>query len=110
MDAGMKRVEESYRSLGDGMEKLKEDAAGLKERITAVGDAMASKMGDLQRTADDIGSVANRSLENQARLLDGQEKAIEGLHDLHSFAEEALEKSTGNDVFCCRLMIRGLND
>jgi hypothetical protein len=50
-------------------------------------------MQDLQGTADEIGSVSRRSLENQAQLLDGQSKAMEGLNSLYSFHSKALEES-----------------
>ncbi|XP_062188990.1 protein GAMETE EXPRESSED 1-like isoform X2 [Phragmites australis] len=94
VEAGMARVVESYRSLGSGMDKLREDAVGVERGIRAVGDAMSSKMDGLQRTADDIGSVAGRSLENQMQLLDGQAKAMRGLNDLYSLQAQALEESS----------------
>ncbi|KAL6657397.1 hypothetical protein ACP70R_005177 [Stipagrostis hirtigluma subsp. patula] len=91
--AGMARVQESYRSIGDGMDKLREGTVGVEKEVRAVGDAMATRMDGLQRTADDIGAVAGRSLENQMELLDGQAKAMRGLNDLHSFQAQALEES-----------------
>jgi hypothetical protein len=50
-------------------------------------------MKDLQSTANDIGSVAGKSLENQRQLLDGQSRAMEGLNNLYSFQAKALEES-----------------
>ncbi|OEL36916.1 Protein GAMETE EXPRESSED 1 [Dichanthelium oligosanthes] len=93
IDAGMVRVEESYESLGNGMDKLKEETGYIQREIKSVGDSMSSKMQDLQSKADDIGSVAGKSLENQMHLLDGQNRAMEGLNTLHSFQEKALEES-----------------
>ncbi|CAN6226488.1 unnamed protein product [Urochloa humidicola] len=93
VDAGMAKVEESYRTLGDGMERLREGAAGVEREVRAVGDAMAARMDGLQRAADEIGSVAGRSLENQMRLLDGQAEAARGLNELHGFQALALEGS-----------------
>ncbi|CAM0951547.1 unnamed protein product [Alopecurus aequalis] len=93
IDAGMERIDESYKSLGSGMDKLKEEAVGIQKEIRTVGDSMSSKMKDLQGTADEIGSVTGRSLENQAQLLDGQNKAIEGLNGLYSFQSQALEET-----------------
>lgn len=93
IDAGMERIQESYESLGSGMDKLKEEAVGIQKEIRTVGDSMSSKMKDLQGTADEIGSVTGRSLENQAQLLEGQDKAMEGLSSLHSFQAKALEES-----------------
>jgi chromosome segregation ATPase len=93
VDAGMARVEESYKTLGDGMDRLRDDAAGVERGIRAVGDAMSSRMDGLQRTADDIGSVAGRSLENQMQLLEGQAKAMRELNELHGFQARALEES-----------------
>ncbi|KAL5205480.1 hypothetical protein ABZP36_033689 [Zizania latifolia] len=93
MDAGMARIQESYESLGNEMDKLKEEAVDIKSEIKAAGESMLSKMHDLQSTADDIGSVADRSLENQMQLLDGQSKAMDGLNNLHSLQAQALEES-----------------
>jgi len=93
VDAGMARVEESYKTLGDGMDRLRDDAAAVERGVRAVGDAVASRMDGLQRAADDIGSAAGRSLENQMRLLDGQAKAMRELNDLHGFQARALEES-----------------
>ncbi|RLM84380.1 hypothetical protein C2845_PM04G33840 [Panicum miliaceum] len=93
VDAGMARVEESYKTLGDGMDRLRDDAAGVERGVRAVGDAMSSRMDGLQRTADDIGSVAGRSLENQMQLLDGQAKAMRELNELHGFQARAVEES-----------------
>nr|QGN65386.1 GEX1 [Oryza coarctata] len=93
IDAGMARIQESYESLGNGMDKLKEEAVDIQREIKTVGDSMSSKMQDLQSTADDIGSVAGKSLENQMQLLDGQSKAMDGLNNLYSFQAQALEES-----------------
>lgn len=93
IDAGMERIQESYESLGSGMDKLKEEAVDIQKEIRSVGDSMSSKMLDLQGTADEIGSVTGRSLENQAKLLQGQSEAMEGLNSLYSFQSQALEES-----------------
>ncbi|KAG8050074.1 hypothetical protein GUJ93_ZPchr0009g194 [Zizania palustris] len=93
IDAGMARIHDSYESLGNGMDKLKEEAVDIKSEIRAAGESMSSKMQDLQSTANDIGSVADRSLENQMQLLDGQSKAMDGLHNLYNFQAQALEES-----------------
>ncbi|WVZ65105.1 hypothetical protein U9M48_014525 [Paspalum notatum var. saurae] len=93
MEAGMARVQESYERLGNGMDKLKNETGYMQKEIKSVGDSMSSKMKDLQRTADDIESVAGKSLENQQQLLDGQTRAIEGLNNLHRSQAQALEES-----------------
>ncbi|KAL5200994.1 hypothetical protein ABZP36_035348 [Zizania latifolia] len=93
IDAGMARIQESYESLGSGMDKLKEEAVDIQSEIRTVGESMSSKMQDLQSTANDIGSVAGKSLENQMQLLDGQSKAMDGLNNLYSFQAQALEES-----------------
>nr|QGN65295.1 GEX1 [Oryza punctata] len=93
IDAGMLRIQESYESLGNGMDKLKEEAIDIQREVKAVGDSMSTKMQDLQSTANDIGSVAGKSLENQMQLLDGQSKAMDGLNNLYSFQAQALEES-----------------
>ncbi|KXG35721.1 hypothetical protein SORBI_3002G217300 [Sorghum bicolor] len=93
IEAGMTRVEESYERLGNGMEKIKEETGHMQREIKSVGESMSSKMLDLQRTADDIGSVASKSVENQKQLLHGQTRAMDGLNKLHSSQAKALEES-----------------
>ncbi|KAF0915241.1 hypothetical protein E2562_034607 [Oryza meyeriana var. granulata] len=93
IDAGMARIQESYESLGNGMDKLKEEAVDIQREIKTVGDSMSSKMQDLQSTANDIGNVAGKSLENQMQLLDGQSKAMDGLNNLYNFQAQALVES-----------------
>ncbi|CAL5088122.1 unnamed protein product [Urochloa decumbens] len=90
---GIARVEESYKSLGDGMDRLNEETGHVQREIKRVGDSMSSKMEDLQNKTEDIVSVAGKSLENQRQLLDGQDRAREGLNDLHRFQARALEES-----------------
>uniref|UniRef100_A0A0E0I5E7 Uncharacterized protein n=1 Tax=Oryza nivara TaxID=4536 RepID=A0A0E0I5E7_ORYNI len=91
--AGMAQVEASYRSIGEEMGRLKQEAMGIEREVRAVGDAMAARMVDLQSAADDIGAAAGRSLENQMLLLDGQAKAMEGLNHIYSFQAQALQES-----------------
>ncbi|KAE8787327.1 protein GAMETE EXPRESSED 1-like [Hordeum vulgare] len=93
IDAGMARMEEEYARLGEEMGRLKEEAAGIEREVRAVGDAMAARMEALQRTAEEIGSVAGRSLENQRELLEGQANATRALGELHGFLAQALEES-----------------
>jgi conjugal transfer/entry exclusion protein len=101
IEAGMTRVEESYERLGNGMDKLKEETGYMQKEIKIIGESMSSKMQDLQSTADDIGSVAGKSLENQMQLLYGQTQAIDGLNKLHSFQAQALKESRYyNHMYC----------
>ncbi|WVZ85493.1 hypothetical protein U9M48_032415 [Paspalum notatum var. saurae] len=93
IEVGMSRVEESYESLGNNMDNLKEEAGYIQTEIKSVGNLMSSKMQDLQSAADDIGSLAGKSLESQMQLLDGQTQAMEGLNNLHKFQAQALEES-----------------
>ncbi|KAI5008731.1 hypothetical protein ZWY2020_009779 [Hordeum vulgare] len=92
IDAGMARVEEEYARLGEEMGRLKEEAAGIEREVRAVGDAMAARMEALQRTAEEIGSVAGRSLENQRELLEGQANATRALGELHGEAVQRLAR------------------
>jgi chromosome segregation ATPase len=103
IEAGMVRVEESYERLGNGMDKLKEETGYVKREIKNVGESMSSKMQDLQRTADDIGSVAGKSVENQKQLLNGQNQAMDGLNKLHSFQAQAIEESRYYDIHMYRV-------
>ncbi|KQK12919.2 hypothetical protein BRADI_1g06880v3 [Brachypodium distachyon] len=93
IDAGMERIQESYEKLWNGMDKLKEETVDIQREIRNVGDSLSSKMEDLQGTADKIGSVAGKSLENQMQLLEEQSKAMAGLNSLYSFQSKALEES-----------------
>ncbi|XP_044322312.1 protein GAMETE EXPRESSED 1 isoform X2 [Triticum aestivum] len=93
IDAGMARVEEEYARLGEEMVRLKEEAAGIEREVRAVGDAMVARMEGLQRTAEEIGSAAGKSLENQRELLEGQANATRALGELHGFLAGALEES-----------------
>jgi hypothetical protein len=53
---------------------------------------MAARMERLQRTAEEIGSATNRSLENQKELLDGQLTAMKGLAELRGFMARELQE------------------
>lgn len=91
--SGMASLQESYKSLDDGMLKLREEAVEIEREIQVVGSSMSSKMQNLQSKADDIGSVAGLSLEKQKQLLDRQALALEGLDFLTKFQSQALEES-----------------
>ncbi|KAF8719691.1 hypothetical protein HU200_024436 [Digitaria exilis] len=93
IDAGMARLKESYESLGNEMDKLTQETGYIQREVKSVGDSISSKMKDLQSTADHIGCVADKSLENQMQLLAGQSRAMEGLNNLHTFQAQALEES-----------------
>ena len=93
IEAGNARVEESYERLGNGMDKIKEETGSMQREIKSVGESISSKMQNLQRTADHIGSVTGKSLENQKQLLNGQNQAMDGLNKLHSFQAKSLEES-----------------
>jgi chromosome segregation ATPase len=105
IDEGIARVEDSYQSLGKGMDKLKEETGHMKREIKIVGDSVSSQMEDLRSKADDIGSVVGESLENQKQLLDSQNRTMEGLNNLRNYQEQALEESrycvcTAHPVTC----------
>lgn len=93
LEAGAARLQESYETLGSEMDKLREETMDIEREVKVVGDSMASKMRDLQITADDIGSAAGVSLEKQKQLLDGQAVALEGLDFLRKFQSQALEEN-----------------
>lgn len=90
---GMALLENSYDNLGVEIMKLRNEAVEIEKEIGKVGDAMFSKMSDLQSKADDIGDIAGTSLDKQKELLDGQSVALEGLHFLTKFQSQALEES-----------------
>ncbi|KAL5701863.1 hypothetical protein ACHQM5_027154 [Ranunculus cassubicifolius] len=93
LETGMTMLQESYKNLGQDIEKLRNEAIEIEKEINAVSNRMSTKMQNLQDKADDIGNVAVLSLDKQKQLLDGQSTAIEGLDFLTKFQSQALEES-----------------
>ncbi|XP_043719267.1 protein GAMETE EXPRESSED 1 [Telopea speciosissima] len=93
LEVGMALLHESYQTLGQDIEHLRNEAVAIEREINQVGESMSSKMKSLQNTADDIGSIAGTSLDKQKQLLDGQSTALEGLNSLTNFQSQALEES-----------------
>lgn len=93
LQEGVAKIHHSYTRLFQDIENLRTEAAGIEKEIANVRDGMFSKMEALQGKADDIGSVAEASLERQRELLDGQSTALEGLQSLTSFLSQSLEES-----------------
>lgn len=93
MESGMAALQASYENLGEGMEKLKEEALVIEKEIFSIVDSMSLKMQKLQSRADDIGTIAGSSLEKQKQLLEGQSEALEGVNFLKKFQTQALEES-----------------
>ena len=90
---GMAKIQDSYSSLGQEIDKLRNEAVEIEKEIEKARDGMFSKMDDLQGKADDIGDMAGISLQKQKELLEGQSTAIKGLQSLSEFQSEALEES-----------------
>lgn len=93
MESGMAALQASYENLGEGMEKLKEEALVIEKEIFSIVDSMSLKMQKLQSRADDIGTIAGSSLEKQKQLLEVQSEALEGVNFLKKFQTQALEES-----------------
>ncbi|XP_042517512.1 protein GAMETE EXPRESSED 1-like [Macadamia integrifolia] len=93
LELEMALLHESYQTLGQDIEHLRNEAVAIEREINQVGESMSSKMKSLQNTADDIGSIAGTSLDIQKELLDGQSTALEGLNSLTNFQSQALEES-----------------
>lgn len=93
MESGMAALQDSYENLGEGMEKLQEEALVIEKEIFSIVDSMSLKMQKLQSRADDIGTIAGSSLEKQKQLLEGQSEALEGVNFLKKFQTQALEES-----------------
>ncbi|PIA28722.1 hypothetical protein AQUCO_06700027v1 [Aquilegia coerulea] len=93
LEAGMSMLQESYKNLGQDIEKLRKEAIEIEREINEVSNTMSLKMENLQNKADDIGNVAGLSLDKQKLLLDGQSTALEGLDFLTKFQSQALEES-----------------
>ncbi|KAF5190451.1 Gamete expressed 1-like, partial [Thalictrum thalictroides] len=93
LEAGMSMLQDSYKNLGQDIEKLRNEALEIEKEINEVSNTMSLKMQNLQNKADDIGNVAGLSLDKQKLLLDGQSTALEGLDFLTKFQSQALEES-----------------
>ncbi|KAF5749899.1 hypothetical protein HS088_TW03G00226 [Tripterygium wilfordii] len=90
---GMNMLENAYSDLGQEVDSLKIEAMEIEKEIGKVGEAMSSRMQNLQEKADDIGNMTGISLEKQKELQEGQSTALEGLQALNKFQIEALEES-----------------
>ncbi|XP_071934714.1 protein GAMETE EXPRESSED 1-like [Coffea arabica] len=95
LDEGMAMLHDSYTNLGREITNLRDEAVEIEKEISRVGDEMSSKMNTLQTKADDIGNMAESSIEKQKQLLDGQSMALSGLHLLTETQSKALEESRG---------------
>ncbi|XP_020217211.1 protein GAMETE EXPRESSED 1 [Cajanus cajan] len=93
LEDGVAMLKDSYNYLGKEIEKLRDEAIEIENEVIKVGDAMSSKMNNLQSKAEDIGNMAGISLDKQQQLLDGQSTALEGLNSLTEFQSKALEES-----------------
>lgn len=92
-EEGMEMIQGSYDNLGVEINKLRNDAVEIERKISKVGDTMSLKMENLQSRADDLGKVAEKSLDQQKQLLGGQSAALDGLQLLTKFQSQALEES-----------------
>ena len=72
---------------------LQNETGEIEKKIGKVGDAMYTKMSNLQSKADDIGNIAGISLDKQKQLQEGQSEALQGLQLLSKFQSQALEES-----------------
>ncbi|XP_061340357.1 protein GAMETE EXPRESSED 1-like [Gastrolobium bilobum] len=93
LEEGVAMLKDSYNNLGKEIEMLRDEAIEIENEVIKVGDAMSSKMSDLQIKAEDIGNMAGISLGKQQQLLDGQSTALKGLDSLNEFQSKALEES-----------------
>ena len=93
LESGMALLQESYESLGIGMEEVRLEAVEMGKQINEVGTLMNSKMRNLQDSADDIGRKTVTSLNNQKELVNGQKRAMEELKQLTEFQSDVLEES-----------------
>ncbi|KAH9675374.1 protein GAMETE EXPRESSED 1 [Citrus sinensis] len=93
LDEGMATLIDAYSNLGKEVNNLRDEAIEIEKEISKAGDAMFSSMEQLQRKADNIGSMAGDSLDKQQQLLHGQSTALESLQLLTKFQSEALAES-----------------
>ncbi|XP_057425433.1 protein GAMETE EXPRESSED 1-like [Lotus japonicus] len=93
LEDGVAMLKESYIYLGKEIVKLRDEAIEIENEVIKVGEAMSSRMNSLQSKADDIGNMAEISLDKQQQLLNGQSIALEGLNSLNEFLSKALEEN-----------------
>ncbi|KAJ4840885.1 hypothetical protein Tsubulata_010381 [Turnera subulata] len=90
---GMTMIHDAYSNLGQQVDNLRHETVEIEKEIGRVGEAMSSKMKNLQNSANDIENIAGQSLNKQQLLLDGQSTALEGLQHLTKSQSEALLES-----------------
>nr|POE57602.1 protein gamete expressed 1 [Quercus suber] len=95
LEEGMTMIHEYHNKLGMEIHNLQNETGEIEKKISKVGDAMYSKMSNLQSKADDIGNIAGISLDKQKQLQEGQFEALQGLQLLSKFQSQALEESRG---------------
>ncbi|XP_024631939.1 protein GAMETE EXPRESSED 1 [Medicago truncatula] len=96
LEDGVALLKESYNYLGKEIEKLRDEAIEIENKVIKVGDAMSSKMNILQSKAEDIENVAGISLDKQHQLVEGQSTALKFLNSLNEVQFKALEESRKN--------------
>lgn len=93
IDEGMRSVQDSYNDLGLEISSLRDETVEIEKGIGKVGEAMFSRMDNLQSKADEIENKTTTSLDKQRELVDSQKAALEGLRILTAFQSQALEES-----------------
>ncbi|XP_074310180.1 protein GAMETE EXPRESSED 1-like [Silene latifolia] len=93
MEENLAKVEESYYNLKENIMVLQLKAADVQKEVNKYGQALASKMHNLQGKADEIAGMTGVTVENQRQLLTTQSQALDGLQSLTSFQSEALQES-----------------
>ncbi|KAK2966083.1 hypothetical protein RJ640_025579 [Escallonia rubra] len=93
LEEGITKLHDSYSDLSGEITNLRNEAVEIEKEIGEFRDAMASRMKTLQTKADDIGNLAEVSMDKQKQLLIGQSSALEGLQLLTTFQSQALEES-----------------
>ncbi|KAK9993634.1 hypothetical protein SO802_023337 [Lithocarpus litseifolius] len=95
LEEGMTMIDEYHNKLGMEIHNLQNETGEIEKKISKVGDAMYTKMSNLQSKADDIGNIAGISLDKQKQLQEGQSEALQGLQLLSKCLSQALEESRG---------------
>ncbi|XP_021718086.1 protein GAMETE EXPRESSED 1-like [Chenopodium quinoa] len=93
LEEDMLKIQESYQNLGEEILGLQKKTVDVKQEVNKVGEAMSSKMQNLQGKTDDITKMAKISVDKQQELLQGQSIALEGLKSLTTFLSQALQES-----------------